>query len=213
MSARSILGILFLVACVSSVPRYEQSRFDYWAFRARVGVLDEPNYLPWLTRREKLPDGREALVVCRWPDDAFPLRYHVVPPTIPDALQDEFNPRDPQEYVIAVERAFKNWEEALGRPVRFKPVDDPAAATIEIHLGTQMLQEREGQVMGLVRGESDRCRVVGPGSDDDHVEIAYAALSRVYGPPSIANPLEPGRARVSLPNGLCSNEPKATAVA
>jgi hypothetical protein len=174
MSARAILGAVLRIACAPAAPHYQHSRYGYWAFRARVGALNEPNYLPWLMHRETLFDGQEALVACRWPDDAFPLRYHVAQPTIPNEVQDEFHPRDPMEYVTAVARAFKQWEKTLDRPLRFQLVDDPEKATLQIHLDVEMRHEREGQVLGMVRNEADRCRVVGPGPDDDHVEIVYA---------------------------------------
>jgi hypothetical protein len=180
MNARGRLWVLCLVvlgvvACASTpTPPYQHSRYDYWAFRARVGMLPEPNYLPWATHREVLPGGQAALVVCRWPDRAFPLRYHVVPPSIPMEEQDEFNPRDPQEYVVAVRRAFERWGEAIGRPVRFLHVDDPDEATLRVHLDVTMHQEREGQVLGMVRDEAHRCRVLGSGPDLDHVRIEFS---------------------------------------
>ncbi len=173
--AATLLGIVLgLAACASTVPPYHHSRYDYAAFRARTGLLPEPNYLPWVTHRETLSDGQVALVLCRWPDHAFPLRYHVSPPRIPSEEQDEFNPRDPQDYVRAVERAFERWEETVGRPLRFVRVDDPDQATLRIHLDVQQRQEEEGQVLGLVRDETQRCRVLGPGPDLDHVRIEFS---------------------------------------
>lgn len=177
MRARgAVLGVLALgvAACASAPPPYQHSRYDYAAFRARSGLLSEPNYLPWVTHRETLPGGQAALVLCRWPDRAFPLRYYVHPPRIPSEEQDEFNPRDPHEYVQAVERAFVRWEEAIGRPVRFVRVDDPDEAALRIHLDVRRRKEPEGQVLGLVRNEPEHCRVLGAGPDLDHVEIEFA---------------------------------------
>ena len=177
MRARGVIltGIVLgIAACASTPPPYQHSRYDYAAFRARSGLLPEPNYLPWVSHREMLPGGQAALVLCRWPDRAFPLRYYVHPPRIPSEEQDEFNPRDPQEYVQAVERAFTRWQDAIGRPVRFVRVSDPDRATLRIHLELQRLQERAGQVLGLVRDESERCRVVSAGPDLDHVKIEFA---------------------------------------
>lgn len=163
-----------LAACVSTPSEYQHSRYDYWAFRARVGALEEPNYVPWLMHVEKLPRGQRALVACRWPDSAFPLRYHVQPPAIPPSLQDEFNPRDPGEYVRAVQRAFRRWEEVLERPVRFVAVDDPDDAVLHVRLRAEENREAGGHVLGLIHSEADRCRVLGPGRDDDHVRIEFA---------------------------------------
>ncbi len=62
-------GVLLLVtvlgaaACASAPPPYQHSRYDYAAFRARSGLLSEPNYLPWVTHRETLPGGQAALVL------------------------------------------------------------------------------------------------------------------------------------------------------
>ena len=60
----SVLSAGLLGACAPAPLPYHHSRFDYWAFRARVGLLPEPNYLPWITHREQLAGGMEALVAC-----------------------------------------------------------------------------------------------------------------------------------------------------
>jgi len=177
MRTRLLISLLLALgagACVSPLLPYQHSRYDYAAFRARVGVLAEPNYLPWVMHREMLPGGQPALVVCRWPDRAFPLRYYVVPPAIPSQEQDEFNPRDPEDYVLAVEEAFERWQQAVGRPVRFQRVADPEQATLQVHLDVALRQEEEGQVLGMLRDETGRCRVLGPGGDVDHVRIEFA---------------------------------------
>jgi hypothetical protein len=163
-----------VAACVSGPVPYTHSRSDYGAFRARAGPVPEPNYLPFITHRERLPDGDDALVFCRWPDEAFPLRYSVKAPILPEDLEDEFNPRVPQDYVNAVHRAFRRWEEVVGRPVRFVPVDDPDEADLRVHMEATEHVEAEFRVAGMVRAESERCRVVGPGSDRDHVRIEFA---------------------------------------
>ena len=161
------------LACSQVSPPYHHSRFDYWAFRARVGMLPEPNYLPWVAHLEQLPDGVEALVVCRWPDDAFPLRYHVTAPTIPIAAQDEFNPRAPDEYVAAVHKAFEGWEQAIGRPVRFEAVDDPERAVLQVRLRAESYEADDVRVLGLVHGVGRQCRVVGSGETPERVPIEY----------------------------------------
>jgi hypothetical protein len=163
---------LLCAACAAPAPVYVHNRYDYRAFRSRVGTLPEPNYLPFATHAETLPGGERGLVVCRFPDGAFPLTYHVARPTIPTALQDEFQPRSPEEYVRAVERAFARWEEAIGRPVRFVRVGDPERAALRVGLEAALREEGEGLVGG-VAGEGGRlCRVV-RGVSADRVEIAY----------------------------------------
>ena len=162
-----------MAACASGPVSYTHSRSDYGAFRARVGPVPEPNYLPFIAHRERLPEGADALVFCRWPDEAFPLRYSVQPPVIPEDPENEFNPRVPRDYVKAVHRAFRRWEEVIGRPVRFVPVEDPDEADLRVHVEATEHVEAEFRVAGMVRAEAERCRVVGAGSDRDHVRIEF----------------------------------------
>lgn len=168
------LSLPALIGCADDPLLYKYSRYDYWAFKARVGRLPEPNYLPWLMHTEELAGGDRALVACRWPDDAFPMRYHVSPPVIPREVQNEFNPRDPSEFVEAVHEAFAAWEEAIGRPVAFKAVDDPAQATVTVRLRAQANEKEEGFVLGLVHGLAGQCRVTGAGTTPETAEVVFA---------------------------------------
>ena len=167
------LALALGVACASPEPPYRHTRYDYWSFKARVGKLPEPNYLPWATHLEPLPGGGTALIACRWPDQAFPLRYHVSAPLIPLEVQDEFRSRDPQEYVAAVEGAFAMWEDAIGRPVRFVAVDDPAQASLRVRLGSDRYQAEDVRVLGVVRDAVGHCRVVGAGETPEAVPIVF----------------------------------------
>lgn len=160
-------------ACASPAIDYAHNRHDYLAFRARVGSLPEPNYLPYIAHQERLPAGSSALVLCRWPDDAFPLRYHVAPVVIPEEMQDEFNPRGPEEYVEAVHRAFAAWQRELDRPVRFESEDDPGRAAVQVRLHPGMHEAEEVLVLGMVRNQTERCRVTAPSASEDRVEIAF----------------------------------------
>ena len=113
---------------------YQPDRHDYAAFRAAWPDLHEPNYLPFMSHR--VPRGRrrcDALVFCRW-DEAMPLPVHVAAPEIPDSLQDEFELHGSAGYVAAVDRALATWEREMEGLVRFRRVDDPAEARIEIAL-------------------------------------------------------------------------------
>jgi hypothetical protein len=165
--------LLALAACGTPEAAYRHSRSDYLAFRARVGSLPEPNYLPFIAHDEELPDGTRALVVCRWPAEAFPLRYYVAPISIPEELQDEFNPRAPDEYVEAIHRAFRAWQKEIGRPVAFEPVADPAAARIVVRVEATVHPEEDVLVLGMVRGQQQRCRVTAA-RGADQVEIEFS---------------------------------------
>ncbi|MEX2206337.1 MAG: matrixin family metalloprotease [Myxococcota bacterium] len=161
--------------CEAAPQEYQPTRFDYWSFRARVGSLPEPNYLPWTMHVELLPDGTQGLVACRFADSAFPLRYFVVPPEIPAALaSDGENGRGPADYVSAVDEAFAAWQKAIGRPVRFERVERREHASVAIQLVAETQAVEEGAVLGVVRGERERCRVTGAGSTLDRVEIEFA---------------------------------------
>lgn len=160
--------------CSADRPLYRHSRYDYWAFRSRVGRLPEPNYLPWVMHSERLPDGARALVACRWPDSAFPLRYRIEPPAISPEQQDEFNPVDPQEYVHAVTRALDRWQESIGPPVRFRRAGPGREPDFVVHLHAENHPERSVRVLGLVRDEKSQCQVGSPGETLDQVEIEFA---------------------------------------
>ena len=124
-------------------------------------------------RRDAARRG-EGLVACRFRDDAFPLRYFVRPPEIPAALERDDNGRAPADYVRAVEEAFEAWQKAIGRPVRFERVERREDAAVEVRLVAQVQEVEEGAVLGVVRGEAERCRVIGAGPTPDRVEIEFA---------------------------------------
>jgi predicted Zn-dependent protease len=152
---------------------YQQNRWDYYRFEERVGALPTPNYLPWAMHREVA--GRdEILVACRWPDAAFPLKYAVNAPEIPEALEGESVARSAADYVAAVDEAFASWQKAIGPPVRFERTANAAEATLTIELLVKIEEVPQGQVLGVVRGEADRCSVKGSGATPDRVEIAFA---------------------------------------
>ena len=153
---------------------YTHNRWDYWSFTARAGAQPEPNYLPWATHREELPDGGEALVVCRWADAALPLHYFVESPEIPESLAGEWNIRSAEDYVTAVDEAFALWQRALGGPQRFARAANAGEAQLVIHLRAEVERMEKGQVLGVVHGEADRCSVTRAGPTADTVVIAFA---------------------------------------
>ncbi|MFQ5697938.1 MAG: hypothetical protein ACE5IL_06585 [Myxococcota bacterium] len=176
-AARCGLGaaLLLLAACATvRPPPYHHNRYDYGAFRARFGSLPEPNYLPWLTHLERLPDGTRAFVLCRWPNGAFPLHYRIVTPQIPEAVQNEFSPRSPKEYVAAVRRAFARWEVAIGRPVRFVATDDATTADLTVRFDVTLQPAAEGLYGGRAGAGGDLCVVTGAGATPDVVAIRFA---------------------------------------
>ena len=152
---------------------YQHNRWDYFRFEERVGPLPGPNYLPWVMYRKELA-GDEILVACRWPDEAFPLRYYVAPPEIPEALAGETVARTPADYVTAIDEAFRAWQLAIGPPVKFERSDSPRDAAFSVQLLTRIEEVPQGQVLGVVRGESHRCTVKSSGATPERVEIDFA---------------------------------------
>ena len=152
---------------------YQHNRWDYFRFEERVGALPSPNYLPWAMHREDAGGG-EVLVACRWPDEAFPLRYYVAPPEIPEALAGETVTRTPGDYVAAVDEAFRAWQLAIGPPVKFERSESPRDVAFTVQLLTKIEAVPQGQVLGVVRGESHRCTVKGAGATPDRVDIDFA---------------------------------------
>ena len=75
----------------------------------------------FMAHRTAGSDGRgDVLFLCRWADADMPLPVYIAPPSIPDALQDEFDPQDPQVFVAAVAQALAIWERELEGLVRFR---------------------------------------------------------------------------------------------
>jgi hypothetical protein len=167
------LAALLLGGCAANEPAYVHSRFDYAAFLARVGALPEPNYLPFAAHRVRLPDGAAGLVLCRFPDAAFPLAYHVEGPAIPVEMQDEFQPREPGEYARAIEHAFELWREAIGGAVRFERVDAPERAAVRVRLVAELHEAGEGLVGGIAGSGDAPCEIEGPSDADGRVESRW----------------------------------------
>ncbi len=177
MTRLALLFALVCVGCAAPSDPYTHSRYVYMAFSGSVGGrLPEPNYLPYVTHQERLPGGAQGLVLCRWPDDAFPLHTWIEPPVISERVQDEWSPRDPDEYVTAVERALARWQEAIGRPVRFAPAASAEDADFVVRLTALLRDPDAGRVgLGVVRDVAARCRVVGRGDGSGAFEIEYDA--------------------------------------
>ncbi len=129
-----------LCACAfGSEPAFEEAyqpdRRDEAAFRETHPEVLEPNYLAFMAHRAAGRDGAaDVLFLCRWPAEAMPLPVYVLPPSIPDSLQDEFDPQDPQHFVDAVLRALATWERELEGLVSFRLVEDRRDARLELRL-------------------------------------------------------------------------------
>ena len=163
-------------------PIYVPDRNEYAAFRAAHPSLLEPNYLPFLAHRMRLPDAREAMVLCRWADEDMPLPVFVSSPTIGPDVQDEFLPRDPAAFVASVERALDTWEEHLEGLVRFRRVVTPEAAKLHIELVGKRAPIAGDAVAVLgTTHMGDACRPLGwhPDEDRQRVEFSVAKL-RLY---------------------------------
>jgi len=119
---------------VFQVP-YQPDRRDEAAFREMHPEVLEPNYLAFMAHRTAGRDGAaDVLFLCRWPEQAMPLAVYVAPPSIPDSLQDEFDPQEPQAFVGAVLRALATWERELEGLVSFRLVSDRRDAKLELRL-------------------------------------------------------------------------------
>jgi predicted Zn-dependent protease len=157
------------------------SRFDYYAFRGAFPGLVEPNYLPFMAHPVQLEGERIALVFCRWERERFPLTVHVPVPTIPDALQDEFNPIAPRAYRAAVESALAAWERDLEGLVRFRLVERERQADLRIQLLAEPAPSPEPSVEVLGRVSMDRTCRIGDELEPDRFEASFEAHSlRIY---------------------------------
>jgi hypothetical protein len=145
------------------VPAYWPDRFDYYAFREVYPPVVDPNYLPFMAHLVDLGRSRgQALVLCRWADDRFPLRVFVEPPEIPDELQDEFSPISPGAYVAAVEAALAGWERELEGLIRFRRVTRERDAALRLRLLAEVAPAPEPRVSVLGRIDlAGSCRVRG----------------------------------------------------
>jgi len=170
-----LLGALDCAKSSGPVGPYVPTRQDYAAFAAAWPELLEPNYLPFVLHRTESgsPEG-DLLFFCRWPDEAMPLAVHIVRPEIPDALQDEFSPREPSDYPAAVKKALSTWEGHLEGLVSFRVVEDPSEARLTVRLLGERAPEPEPdlRVLGSTRLEG-ACRVKGRDPDAERLEVAF----------------------------------------
>jgi predicted Zn-dependent protease len=173
--------VLALAACTNgrgpeSIVPYQPNRRDYAAFASAWPDLLEPNYLPFMVHRTPGDDAAgDLLFFCRWPGEAMPLSVRVVPAEIPEALQDEFVPKDPARYVQAVQRALATWEGELEDLVRFRLVEREADVTVRLVAERAPVPEPDLQVLGSTP-VSRACRVRGADRDAERLEVSFEAL-------------------------------------
>lgn len=184
MSGRRFASCLVVVAlgCAGGASReapYVPDRHEYAAFRAAHAAVLDPNYLPFLAHRLKVAgESRDALVLCRWADDAMPLPVYVAPPEIDDALQNEFDPRPPEGYVASVSRALATWEHHLEGLVRFRRVERPEEAKLRIVLHGERapVAGDEVTVLGKTR-MANACVASGWDPDSDRLRVEFSVPS------------------------------------
>ncbi len=152
------------VASQRPYPPYQPDRRDYASFREANPELLEPNYLPFMVHRfESDAAVGDALVFCRWFAGGMPIAVYIEPPVIAAALQDEFNPRRPEDYVEAVAESLGVWERELEGLVSFRRVDEPAAAALTLRIvgeeGPVPVADR--QRLGVAEALQAACRSYG----------------------------------------------------
>lgn len=185
----ALLGCCGALGCAGldgAEPRapYVPERRDYLDFRERAGVeLLEPNYLPFMVHRIPAASGDgDDLIVCHWPLERMPLSVFVTPPEIPEELQNEFDPREPETYVRAVEEALERWEDELEGLVRFRSVADPDEADLHLVLLGEVAPapEPDLQVLGLTP-VARACRVRGFDADTGRYRVRFEVPAvRIY---------------------------------
>jgi len=154
---------------------YRPNRRDYATFRSANPNVLEPNYLPFMAHRipGDGPDG-DALVFCRPAAKDMPLAVYIAPPVIPDALQDEFSPKDPSAYVAAVESALAMWERDLEGYVRFRRVTRAVDATLTLRLLGERGPEPDSgfRVLGTTP-IAGACEAAGPVSGAISLDVRF----------------------------------------
>ena len=185
----------------ADTPVHRPTRADYAAFRARHPRLLEPNYLPFMATpvqlesraRRSVRRAAEALglslsrppallVFCRWNEADFPLAVYVEPPAISPELALDLAGREPEDYVAAVERAFRLWESTLEGLVRFERAPSARAADLVLRLTAEPIDADDPgvQVLGTTP-LGGACRVLSGAATDDRLEVRFEVPElRVY---------------------------------
>lgn len=180
MRRLAILAVAAPFGCTSiATPSHEPfypTRYDYQPFLRGHPNVPDPNYLPFMAHRMSLKQGGlDVIVFCRWDPKRFPLAVWVEPPSIGEPLQNEFSPKQPEDFVEAAWRALAAWQEALGGVVSFKRAESKAASDLQVELIGQEGPALEGegvQVLGntpLARA----CQVKSGDVKAGHLEVSF----------------------------------------
>lgn len=147
-------------------------RREYHAFQKGHGQIREPNYLPFVLHRIRLPGTEDdVLLTCRWPDEAFPLRVSVEGPEIAEGLDESPKPTSPAEYGVAVDRALAHWEREVGPPVSFRRTAPGEPADVRIRLlGEKAPTPEDGKLVLGMTPLSAACRVGDADADGRRLE-------------------------------------------
>ena len=154
MKRLAALSGLVAIGCgplaTSSTEPFSPTRFDYQSFARSHPDLLEPNYLPFMAHRMSPKHGDQDLIVfCRWDDGRFPLAVWVEAPQIGEPLQNEFNPKEPVDFVDAAWRALDSWQQALGGRPHFRRAESEGSSDLQIELiGSEGPKPGDKQVLG-----------------------------------------------------------------
>jgi hypothetical protein len=171
------------------------SRYEYAAFRAAHPGLLEPNYLPFMATPVRVessveravrrlrgalgapaPRPPETLVLCRWPDEAFPLAVFVAPPAIPAELAEQRpDARSPADYAAAAERALRTFERDLEGLVRFERAASERDAELTLRLSAEPVAEGDPDVEVLgTTPLGGACRVEGGDPASGRLDVSFS---------------------------------------
>lgn len=105
----------------------------------------------------------------------MPLRVFVDEPVIPAALQNEFDPIEPQEYASAVVRALETWEAELEGLVEFQHVADERDALLRLRVLAEEAPapEPEIRVLGTTEALLEACQPHGWDPDSERLEVTF----------------------------------------
>jgi hypothetical protein len=196
--AAARLGALAIAvsACAGAgadAPLPPHTRRAYETFRAGYPNLLEPNYLPFMATPVRVESRArrlfrraagglgfaaqrppEMLVFCRWNESDFPLAVYVEPPRIPPELALDLAGREPEDYVAAVERAFRLWESGLEGLVRFERAASERGADLVLRLTADRVDADDPtvQVLGTTP-LGGACRVRGGAPADGRLDVRF----------------------------------------
>jgi predicted Zn-dependent protease len=189
-------------APLAAAEPYRHNRDDYEAFRIVYPEVLEPNYLPfmlhevparplsaWEQVQDEVADWLggapvdvpKRLIVCRWAPEDLPLQVFIEPPATTDLGEDEMRPAAPEEFVGAVVRALRRWDQALEGLVEFEMVDAPGAADLHIRILGEVAPTPDPGVRVLGSAALGDCCEVTGGDPELRLDVRYRVSAlRLY---------------------------------